>query len=171
MAVVERYRLWFEHEKAATAQVQAMLQSVPEEKRRDPRFGQALVLAAHISACRENWLDRMRTGGSAQTAWWPEAAALEDIPSRYAEMEAEWQIFLDGLTDESLGDDFEFWIDEHKGYRWNVEGQIMQLVGHGYYHRGQIVMIVDQLGGETHDTDFLFWRFSAEPERWKELSR
>jgi uncharacterized damage-inducible protein DinB len=171
VAVIERYRLWFEHEKVATEQTLRMLDSVPEPKRADARFSRALVLAAHIAACRENWLDRIRTGGQQQTAWWPESAALEELHGRYRETEAHWTAFLNELDDESLEVDFDYWVDEHNGYRWNVEGQMMQLIGHGFYHRGQIAMIVDELGGETVDTDFLFWRFATEPERWKKLSR
>ena len=31
------------------------------------------------------------------------------------------------------------------------------MVGHAFYHRGQIVMLVAELGGDTVDTDYLFW--------------
>jgi uncharacterized damage-inducible protein DinB len=29
--------------------------------------------------------------------------------------------------------------------------------GHAWYHRGQIAMLVKDLGGETVDTDYIFW--------------
>ena len=32
--------------------------------------------------------------------------------------------------------------------------QIEQLAGHAAYHRGQIALLVDQLGGEVQDTDY-----------------
>ena len=171
MSVVERYRLWFEHEKAASVQVFQMVASVPENKRADQRFARILVLMAHVSACRENWLDRIKTSGESQTEWWPESADLDGLPARYQRMESAWDNYLATLEDQSLDVDFDFWVSEHKGYRWNIEGQIMQLVGHGFYHRGQVVMLIDELGGKTEDTDFLFWRRQTQPDRWVNLGR
>jgi len=52
-------------------------------------------------------------------------------------------------------------------YRWSIEGQIVQLVGHAFYHRGQIAQIVDDLGGSTVDTDYLFWAYVKNPRYGK----
>jgi uncharacterized damage-inducible protein DinB len=38
-----------------------------------------------------------------------------------------------------------------------IEVQIVQLIGHASYHRGQVALLVDQLGGETVDTDYADW--------------
>jgi uncharacterized damage-inducible protein DinB len=38
-----------------------------------------------------------------------------------------------------------------------VEVQVIQLFGHASYHRGQIALLVDQLGGEVVDTDYVDW--------------
>ena len=61
------------------------------------------------------------------------------------------------MRDDDLARDFEFNSSTGDRYRWNIEGQIAQLVGHAFYHRGQISLLVDELGGETVDTDYLFW--------------
>ena len=55
------------------------------------------------------------------------------------------------------------------GKRWNILGQLMQLVGHSYYHRGQIALLVDQLGGTTTDTDYFYWMVAQDRERWPEI--
>ncbi|MGC4045162.1 MAG: DinB family protein [Armatimonas sp.] len=38
-----------------------------------------------------------------------------------------------------------------------IEVQIVQLIGHAPYHRGQVALLVDQLGGEVVDTDYADW--------------
>ncbi len=35
--------------------------------------------------------------------------------------------------------------------------QAVTLAGHASCHRGQIALLVDQLGGETVDTDYVYW--------------
>jgi uncharacterized damage-inducible protein DinB len=168
MSCIERYRAWFEQEKASNAKMLGMVASVPEASRSDPRFERAVVLAAHLAACRENWLDRMVAGGTSQVDWWPEGPALEDLPARFAVLEAKWTAYLASLTDQGLDVDFEFPVTGGR-YRWNIEGQIMQLVGHAFYHRGQIALLVDELGGTAVDTDYLYWAFETHSERWKRV--
>jgi len=170
MSRIENYRHWYEHEKAANKEMLAMLSSVPVEAREDERFQQAITLAAHLSACRENWLDRMIGDSLGQVDWWPEGAVLKDLPARFASMEADWTRYLASLSEEELDRDFDFPVSPSKRYRWNIEGQIVQLVGHAFYHRGQVALLVSQLGGKTVDTDYLFWAYQQEPDRWGELS-
>ena len=44
-----------------------------------------------------------------------------------------------------------------KRYRWRLLDLLTQVFGHAWYHRGQIAMLVNDLGGEAVDTDFIFW--------------
>jgi len=170
MSCIDHYRHWFEHEKASNSAMLKMLKTVPEPKRGDPWFQRAVTLAAHLAACRENWLDRMINGAKAQSDWWPKDVKLEELPRRYKKMEKQWTDYLARLTDRKLDVDFSFPASSGKGgYRWNIEGQIVQLVGHAFYHRGQISLLVDQLGGRTVDTDYLFWAVKRQPERWKKI--
>jgi len=111
----------------------------------------------------------MTEAGRGTLSWWPKDVVLEDLLGRFKAIEDRWTAYLSNLSDENLDVDFDFHISPKVGYRWNIEGQIRQLVGHGFYHRGQIAMLVDQLGGKTVDTDYLFWAYSQQPERWKEL--
>jgi uncharacterized damage-inducible protein DinB len=167
MSSIEKYRHWYEHEKASNAKMLEMIASVPEEARSDPRFNRALVLAAHLAACREIWLDYMAGGGSHEEEWWPENATIEELPGRFAAVEQRWTDYLAGLQNGNLDVDFDFPISEDSKYRWNIEGQIVQLMGHAPYHRGQIALLVEQLGGETVDTDYADWASPLQPERWK----
>jgi uncharacterized damage-inducible protein DinB len=161
--MIERYQDWYEQERDANAKMLDMIDSVPADRRSDPRFAQAVTLAAHLAACRENWLDRMAGSGDKQGDWWPEEAPIETLRPRFAAIEAWWMGYLSGLTEEELSRAFEFSGRDGNRYRWSVEGQIKQLVGHAFYHRGQIALLVDQLGGQTVDTDYLYWAMARDP--------
>jgi uncharacterized damage-inducible protein DinB len=163
MTLIDRYREWYEQEIDSNDKMLAMIESVPGDRRSDPRFQRAIVLAAHLSACRDNWLDRMIHGGKAQTDWWPEDAKLEDLRTCYAVTEQAWSNYFAKLNDGELTRVFEFLTTEGKRFRLGVEAQIMQLIGHAFYHRGQIALLVDQLGGQPVDTDFLYWAYSRNP--------
>lgn len=161
--MIERYREWFEQERDSNTKMLDMLESVPAGRRTDPRFDQAVTLVGHLAACRENWLDRILTGGTAQVDWWPVDEAIEGLRPRYAAIEARWYFYLDCLTPEELRGDFEFAAGDGTRYRWSIEGQIMQLIGHAFYHRGQVALLVEQLGGTTFDTDYLYWALPRNP--------
>jgi len=163
--MIERYRLWYEHEIDSSDKMLRMIEGVPETKRDDPRFARALQLAGHLAACRENWLDRMSYSGENQVDWWPKNVELGSLRSRYTSLETAWRDYLSKLDTEELEKDFEFPIGNGRRYRWNIEGQIVQLVGHAHYHRGQIALLVDQLGSATVDTDYLYWA-SGRDKRW-----
>jgi len=142
----------------------AMIKSVPEDEREDVRFERALCLVAHLSACRENWLDRMSGDGKHQVDWWPKQVALASLKPRLAVVEADWTEYLGRLTDEDLDEDFEFTSSDGRRFRWNVEGQIVQLVGHAFYHRGQVALLVSEMGGIPFDTDYLYWEYERNPK-------
>ena len=164
LSIVDRYREWFEQEIDSNDKMLGMIESVPADKRSDRRFQRAATLAAHLCACRENWLDRMTNGTKNQGPWWEEDAKLETLRPRYVAMEKAWCHYLAKIDDKELARNFEFPASQGSQSRWNIEGQIMQLIGHAFYHRGQIALLVDQLGGETVDTDYLYWAFPRNPE-------
>jgi len=157
MSIVERFQKHYEYERDCNLKMLAMIESVPASNRPDARFQQAVNLAGHLAACRENWLDRMQSDGLQQTAWFEEMCDWTTLRSRYEVIEGRWADYLASLTDNQLAEDFEFPVGGGSKYRVPTEVQLMQLVGHACYHRGQIALLVDQLGGETVDTDYLFW--------------
>jgi uncharacterized damage-inducible protein DinB len=160
--MIERYRNWYEHEQYGNERMLTMIESVPEERRDDPKFARALELAAHLAACRENFVERLMGTGVADVEWWPKDVALESLRPRFAKVEARWSAYLAGLSDSGLFEDFIIW-EGADGFRFGVEGQIFQLVGHAYYHRGQIAQLVDMLGGTTVDTDYADWEYERNP--------
>ena len=137
-----------------------MIESVPEDRRSDPQFHRAVDLAAHLALCRENWLNRMDGNGSAVDHWFEDGVDFNTLRQRFANTERSWTLYLHRLKDEDLEKDFEFSGTDGASYSLQIEVQVTQMVGHAFYHRGQIVMIVDSLGGDSVDTDYLFWAVS-----------
>src|SRR5438105_1274885 len=108
MSILERYRTWYEHERDCNDKMLGMIESLPAGDRGDQRFGRAVDLAAHLAACRENWLDRMHASGEDQTAWWVEHVALETLRPRFTKIENRWTTYLHELIEEDLSREFEF---------------------------------------------------------------
>jgi uncharacterized damage-inducible protein DinB len=161
-AVTQRFGTWFRHERYANDKMLAMLESVPEDKRSDPSFARALTLAAHLAACRENWLNSILESGKQWVDWFPSDVSLNSLRPRYASMESKWTAYFEALTNEELA---RYFVFEDGGSRWRlgVETQVYQLFGHAAYHRGQVAILVDQLGGEVIDTDYVDWAFPQDP--------
>lgn len=157
MSLLERYRVLYEHEKDCNHKMLAMVESVPEASRSEARFQQAVTLAGHLAACRENWLDYMDGKGHNQVAWWDERCDPATLRPRFAALESRWTDYLARLEEDQLAQDFEFTESNGESFHLPIAVQIEQLVGHAAYHRGQIALLVDQLGGETVDTDYADW--------------
>ena len=159
----DRFAQWYEYECDCNKQMLAFFETVPQENRGDDRYQRAVDLAGHLAACRENWLDRMINSARCQVEWWQSDVPLASLHERYETLQAHWKSYLAALDDAELARDFDFFGRDGSRYRWNVEGQLVQLNGHAWYHRGQIALLIDSLGGETVDTDYLYWAYEREP--------
>lgn len=158
MSLIERYREFYEYEKDCNQKMLGMIDSVPQANRSDARFQQAVTLAGHLAACRENWLDHMDGKSQNLVAWWDERCDLATLRPWFAALESQWTDYLARLEDGRLAQGFEF-TEVGQNFRLPTEVQIVQLFGHACYHRGQVALLVDQLGGETVDTDYVYWLF------------
>ncbi len=165
---IEFYRHAFEHEIDANHAMLKMLQSVPENNRSDSRFQRALDLATHMVLCRQTFLDVFTVASAELQDSFEECANLDALEPRMLAMEDAWRGYLSKLDDTKLDGEFEF-FDNGERWRMSLEAQLFQLVGHAAYHRGQVVLLVDSLGGETWDTDYIGWFTQHYPEGWKSL--
>ena len=163
MSRLELYRELYDHEKDGNAKMLAMIDSVPADSRSDARFQQAVSIAGHLVACRENWLDRMTMKNVHPTDWYDEACSLDTLRPHFAALESKWMEYFASLDDSQLAQKFEF-AEGDERFRLPTEVQIVQLFGHASYHRGQIALLVDQLGGEVTDTDYVDWWWADHQE-------
>jgi uncharacterized damage-inducible protein DinB len=61
------------------------------------------------------------------------------------------------LDDADLTGDFPFTGSDGRRYRWRLLDLLTQVFGHAWCHRGQVAMLVHDLGGKAIDTDYIFW--------------
>ena len=163
MSLLEHYRESYEHEKNADQKMLAMIESVPEAGRGDARFQQAVSIAAHLAACREHWLGHMDGESARRAAQQGEAHDFAALGPRLAALQARWTDYLARLDEGGLAREFEF-SENGQSFSVPTEVQIVQLFGHASYHRGQVTVLVGQLGGEVSDTDYVDWWWANRKE-------
>ncbi len=134
-----------------------MLASVPEERRASPQFQRAVDKMAHLVAARHNWLWRLGKWPERPTTFFPPGHTLESLSPYLHSIEGGWTAYLAGIGEAELLSEFEFTSSEGTRWRWNVMDLLTQVFGHAWYHRGQIALLVKDLGGKPVDTDYVFW--------------
>lgn len=157
MTEQERYAELLKWEGDSNRAMISMLESVPESNRSDPRFQQALNIAGHIAACRENWLIILSSSGEQLAPWSDAKCRLDSLAARFEATGARWAVYLEQLG-AALKTEADF-----EGSGWTIrmvpEDQVLQLFLHACYHRGQVAILVDQLGGTVADTDYVYWKY------------
>lgn len=164
MSQIELYRELYDCEKDGNAKMLAMIDSVPEESRGDARFQQAVFIAAHLAFCRENWLERITGSEITYEDWYDEACSLDTLRPHFAALDNRWTGYLASLDEARLAQDFEF-AEGEEHFSLPTEVQIVQLFGHASYHRSQIALLADQLGGKVADTDYVDWWWDNRKEQ------
>ena len=156
LSFIERFRNWYDYERDSNAKALGMLRSIPPAARASPQFTRAVGKMAHLVAARHRWLHRLGVVTDHPESWFP-PTTLEQLPAAVEAIEQRWTAYLAGLTDADLAADFVWTAKDGRRYRWRLLDLLTQVFGHAWYHRGQIAMLVKDLGGEAVDTDYIFW--------------
>lgn len=151
------WRRYFEYEVDAHRKVFASLEAVPAGKREAGGFRKAVELMAHVVSARLMWLHRFGAVEASPGGFFPKGETLEDVVARCGRMEEAWKRYLERLTEAELGRVFDYVATDGKPYRKRVEDILTQLFFHSGYHRGQVALLLRQLGEEPAVTDFVFW--------------
>ena len=157
LSLPDRFRNWYAYERDCNAKTLAMLESVPPERRADRNFQRAIDKFAHLIAARQVWLHRLGHWPQHPKTFWPTGTTLVDLLPRVAAIERAWTTYLANLTDANILDEFTFTTSTGDRCKWNVLDLLTQVFGHAWYHRGQIAILVNDLGGKAVDTDYIFW--------------
>lgn len=159
-SLAERFRHWYAYERDCNAKAVQMLQSVPPSARGSASFARALGKMAHLVAARHMWLWRLGAAADRPTGPFP-TMTLDELPAAIKAVEERWTAYLARLTDADLQQDFDYAASDGRRYRWQLLELLTQVFGHAWYHRGQIAMLVHDLGGVALDTDYIFWQRPA----------
>ena len=165
MDMTKRFQRWYAYEKDSHAKVLASLDTVPEGKRSSPEFVKAVELLAHMVAARRLWMCRLGQSEESLQDIFPQSPSLASVRDSLEAMQAKWSAYLEGLTVTELARVFEYRSLEGEPFRNSVIDILTQLFGHSWYHRGQIALLVRNLGGKPAATDFVYWCREPVPER------
>lgn len=156
LSFAERFRHWYEYEKDCNRKAIQMLQSVPPAGRSSPSFERAVGKMAHLVAARHMWLFRLEVVTDRPESWFP-PTTLEQLSGAVNAIAERWTAYLARLTEADLTTEFSWTSADGRRYRWRLLDLLTQVFGHAWYHRGQIAMLVKDLGGDAVDTDYIFW--------------
>jgi uncharacterized damage-inducible protein DinB len=129
---------------------------VPEARRPEPSFQRAATLLGHLAAALETWLARVE-GRQAAVGLFPTDLSLEEAEHRIGQALDRWEGYIAQLNPEDLERTVRYQTTSGVWYDNTLEEIITHLFGHGAYHRGQIMLLVRQLGGQPAATDFIVW--------------
>jgi len=155
--IATRFQRWFAYERDAHEKLRRSFETVPEERRADAAYQDALDLLGHLIAARAMWLFRMGAAEEGPAELFPKGESLDALSARQAAVEASWSAYLESLDDAALASSFTYRSYEGERYRNQMEDILTQLFGHSWYHRGQIARAIRSLGGEPAVTDLIFW--------------
>lgn len=134
--------------------VLSSIEGVPEGSRDGPGYQKALDLMAHIAIARDIWLARIlrhdAPGEIFPTGW----DSLR-VRAMWDRVEGEWREYLGGLTDEGCAREMVYRNMDGRWWRNTVGETLMHVCTHGFYHRGQVAVLVRACGGEPAQTGLM----------------
>ncbi len=157
MSMIEQFRRWFQYECAMVAKTIESLESVPASRRSEPDFRRAVSILSHIVAARRIWLERLGAIAASDNPMFPPDSDLQVVVAGWQFVAEHWTKLLESIDDVRLAETIEYKSLDAGKFRNRVEEVLTQLFGHGWYHRGQIAMLVRNSGGQPAVTDFIYW--------------
>jgi len=112
---------------------------------------------SHILGAEWIWLERWQ-GRSPKAlldaATFPKVQSLE---SRWETVEHDQTQFIEALTPQRLVEELAYLNQRGQLYSYPLWKQMVHVVNHSSYHRGQATTLLRQLGAEAVSTDFLVY--------------
>ena len=131
---------------------------------RGASFDSILSSLAHVAAAQIIWLERW-TGGENATplAELQQMADLRTVRASFVASHSGLREFVAGLTDDRLEAPLSFRDSRGAQYSRPLWQLMMHVANHGTYHRGEIAMMLTDLGHSPGDLDFSFWEYEHHP--------
>ena len=114
--------------------------------------------AAHIASAEWIWLRRWKGESPSAHPTWAKHSSMEAVVAKFAEIEAERATWLSTLTDADLDRMLSFRLLNGNEDRQRLSAQLLHLVNHSTYHRGQVAGMTRQVGGTPVATDLIAYR-------------
>lgn len=125
---------------------------------RGSSFSSLRDTAAHIATSEWVWLCRWRGESPSGPPEWGSLTAAADIARKLQEVEVDRSSFLAGLTDAGLAEAVSYRNLKGEQYRQPLADQLVHVVNHSTYHRGQLATLSRQAGFAVPPTDLIVFK-------------
>ena len=155
-----RYNAW-----ADARILTAVEQLGPDEFRRHigGSFPSVQLTLAHLLSSETIWLERWRGRTPAITLTHWDAADLEEMRVAWSELQSQQFTFVGGLSEESLNSALFYRSSKGEEFQAPLWQLLLHLVNHSTYHRGQITLMIRQLGMVPVGTDLVLFHRLGSP--------
>lgn len=143
MKLLLAYNAW------ASSRVFAAVETISgEDFTRNLKTGHGSIhgTLTHMVAAEKIWLSRMVGAPDKAMVAPAEVPAFADVKSLWEKTGYEMAKFLGGLSDRKLQDTFTMTVASGRTYTHQIWQAFQHVVDHSTYHRGQIAVLMRQLG-------------------------
>jgi len=112
---------------------------------------------AHILSGEWIWLERWQGRYPAELLNPADFPTVQSLDARWKTVTEDYDRFIQALTPQRLAEDLAYLNRAGQRYSYPLWQQMVHVVNHSTYHRGQITTLLRQLGAEPVDTDFLVY--------------
>ncbi len=118
-------------------------------------FGSVRDTLAHILGAEWIWLERWLERSHKALLPAADFPTVDTLRTRWETVEQDRNRFLQTLTPERLQQSLSYINLRGETSAYPLWQQMMHVINHSTYHRGQITTLLRQLGAEPQNTDFL----------------
>jgi len=111
----------------------------------------------HILGAERIWLERWNNRSPRALLSVKELPTVAAIAARWKQVEEERNNFLQGLTPAALNTAISYVNPRGETWSYPLWQQLVHVVNHSSYHRGQITTLLRQLGAQPVSTDLLLY--------------
>jgi uncharacterized damage-inducible protein DinB len=167
MGKLEMVKHLYEYNEWATTHLLDAAAPLSDEQTRSDRgasFASIQRFFAHIAAAEINWLQRWMVGqNQTPTLELQKMPDMDTVRASFLASHLGLREFIANLTEERLDAPLTY-RDSSGTEQARPLWQLMtHVANHGTYHRGEIAMMLTDLGHSPGDIDFIFWEFEHHP--------
>jgi uncharacterized damage-inducible protein DinB len=151
-------RMLFEYNSWANARILAAASGIsPAQYLTHGAFPHGGLRGTLVHTLFAEWVWRLRWQGTPPEVGWE----LEDVPTfeglrtRWLDEKIRLMRFVDGLTDEELGVEFDYVSTEGGRHRRAMWESMLHLVNHGTQHRSEAAAMLTEMGHSPGDIDLI----------------
>jgi uncharacterized damage-inducible protein DinB len=119
----------------------------------DSYFGSLEKNLQHVLVATRIWLSRWK-GAPSPTL---RDRIAEPWSTAYGATHAEFEAFVDSLTDESAGRIVDYKNTRGEPFRMALDQLITHVVNHGTHHRAETGMLLERIGRSPGDMDYVYY--------------